>query len=343
MRVAMRVVALAGVMVTAGTAIAQTASSDTVAAQALFDEGRKLMDQRRWSEACPKLAESERLAPSGGTLINLAECYEHTGQSASAWVAWKDAAARANAAGKRDVEKRAFGRAAALEPSLARLTIAVDKASDVDGLQVKRDGVAVGHAEFGMPIPVDPGAHVIEAAAPKKKPFSANVTVAAKQTDAQILVTLADDDTPKPAIVAEQPAVTPGGRVGETPGPEQPAQATSGWSGQKTVALVVAGAGVVGVALGTVFGLDAKSKNDQALEPQNCRTTMYCTPNGLSLTDDAKSAAVASTIAFGAGAAALVAGAVLWFTAPSGSANVGLRVTPVVAQRAQGVALDMTW
>ena len=58
-------------------------------------------------------AESERLAPSGGTLINLGECYEHTGQTASAWVAWKDAAARANAAGKADVEKRAAARAAA--------------------------------------------------------------------------------------------------------------------------------------------------------------------------------------------------------------------------------------
>jgi hypothetical protein len=342
MRVAMRVVALAGVISSASAAYAQ-GSSDSVAAQALFDEGRRLMDQRRWSEACPKLAESERLAPSGGTLLNLAECYEHTGQSASAWVAWKDAAARANAAGKRDVEKRALTRAGALEASLARLTIAVDKASDVDGLQVKRDGVAVGHAEFGMPIPVDPGAHVIEATAPKKKPFSANVTVAAKQTDAQVVVTLADDDAPKPIAAAEPSPAENHSSPLVTATPEQPAAARSGWSGQKTVALVVTGAGLVGVALGTVFGLDAKSKNDQALEPQNCRTTMYCTQNGLSLTDDAKSAALASTIAFGAGAAALVAGAVLWFTAPSGSASVGLRATPVVAQRFQGVALDMTW
>jgi hypothetical protein len=343
MRVAMRVVALVGVMASASTAYAQGTSSDAVAAQALFDEGRKLMDQRRWSEACPKLAESERLAPSGGTLLNLGECYEHTGQTASAWVAWKDAAARANAAGKHDVEKRALARAGALEGSLARLSIAVDKGSDVEGLQVKRDGVAVGHAEFGMPIPVDPGAHVIEATAPKKRPFSANVSVAAKQTDAQVVVTLADDDSPKPVAAAEPSPVESHPAPLVTPGPEQPAAAKSGWSGQKTVALVVTGAGLVGVALGTVFGLDAKSKNDQALEPQNCRTTMYCTQNGLSLTDDAKSAALASTIAFGAGAAALVAGAVLWFTAPSGASNVGLRATPVVAQRYQGVALDMTW
>src|SRR5258708_30389730 len=93
-------------------------AQDTEAtATALFDDGRKLMAQHRYGDACPKLAESERLAPSGGTLINLAECYEHTGRTASAWAAWKDAAARANAAGKAAAEKSALARAVALEPT----------------------------------------------------------------------------------------------------------------------------------------------------------------------------------------------------------------------------------
>src|SRR5579884_2436455 len=118
-----------------GSASAQEQSSEA-AATALFDQGRSLMQQGKYADACPKLAESERLAPSGGTLLNLADCYEHTGQTASAWAAWKDAAARANAAGKADVEKRALARAAALEPNLAKLAISVDTASDVPGLQV---------------------------------------------------------------------------------------------------------------------------------------------------------------------------------------------------------------
>src|SRR5580692_11941446 len=136
MRVAARAIALTlatDLLATAGIARAQRTGADA-AATALFDEGRRLMDQHRWGDACPKLAESERLAPSGGTLLNLAECYEHTGQTASAWVAWKDAASRANAAGKADVEKRALAKAAALEPTLAHLTVTVDSASDVPGL-----------------------------------------------------------------------------------------------------------------------------------------------------------------------------------------------------------------
>jgi hypothetical protein len=100
----------------------------------------------------------------------------------------------------------------------------------------------------------------------------------------------------------------------------------------------------VGVALGSVFGLQAKSKNDEALQPQNCRTSSLCTPQGLSLTDDAKSAATISTIAFAAGGAALAAGVVLWLTAPSGGASrTGVRLAPAVGSGYGGVALGGAW
>jgi hypothetical protein len=311
-----------------------------VAATALFDQGRKLMQQGKYAEACPKLAESERLAPSGGTLLNLADCYEHTGQTASAWAAWKDAAARANAAGKSDVEKRAVARAAALEPNLAKLAISVDPASDVPGLEVKRDGVKVGHAEFGVPIPVDPGTHVIDATAPNKEPFSGKVDVAPKQANATLAVTLVDAPqaapTPTPATA---PAATPATTTATPATPEQP---TSSWSGQKTVALIVGGVGVVGIGVGSAFGLIAKSKNDQAL--QNCRTSTLCSQQGLDLTDDAKHAATVSTIAFVAGGVVLAGGIVLWLTAPSSSpSTTGLRFEPLVGTSLGGGALSGSW
>ncbi len=317
------------------------AQASDAAATALFDEGRKLMTQRHYAEACPKLAESQRLAPSGGTLLNLAECYEHTGQTASAWVAWKDTAARANAAGKVDVEKKALARAAALEAGLARLTIAVAAGSDVAGLEVKRDGVLVGRAEYGTAIPVDPGPHVIEANAPKKMAWTKNVDVAAKQSDARVTVTLADDvsasapPAPAPQFIAPPAAAA-------APVPERPPSSAGG--AQRTIGIVALGAGVVGVAVGSVFGIVAISKNNEALQPQNCPTSRLCTKAGLSLTADANDAATVSTVAFGVGAAAIVGGALLWLTAPTTPAtDAAVRVAPVVGVSYAGVSIGRAW
>jgi hypothetical protein len=316
-------------------ALADSAGGD-VAATALFDEGRRLMAARNYADACPKLAESERLAPSGGTLLNLAECYEHTGQTASAWVAWKDAAARANAAGKAQAEKMALDRAAALEPKLARLAVAVAPESDVKGLEIKRDGVILGRAEYSLPIPVDPGTHVIEARAPKKKALSAQIDVAPKQVDARVTVELSDD---VPLASAAPPAATPASASppGET---ERLQSRDGGGQAQRTASWVVLGAGVVGVAVGAVFGLEAKSNNDEALEPQNCRTSAYCTQKGLTLTSDAKDDATVSTVAFVVGGAALATGAILWLTAPSGG---GIHVAPTVGRSFGGAVMVGTF
>lgn len=325
----------------APTARAQGGSSD-VAATALFDEGRKLMAAHDYAAACPKLAESQRLAPSGGTLFNLAECYEKAGQTASAWVAWKDTAARANAAGKADVEQKALARAAALEPTLAKLTIAIDPGSDVAGLTVKRDGVPVGHAEFATAIPVDPGTHKVEASAPGKNPFSGTVDVAAKQANATITVKMTDAPA-ESAGAAVTPPPPPPPINNPPPPPPTPQPEGSSWSTQKTLALVAGGVGIVGVGVGSVFGLQAKSKNDEALQPQNCRSSTQCTQHGLDLTNDAKSAATLSTVAFAVGAVALAGGVVLWVTAPTGSPTTGMRVTPSVAPGYGGLSFDAAW
>jgi hypothetical protein len=94
-----------------------------------------------------------------------------------------------------------------------------------------------------------------------------------------------------------------------------------------------------------VFGLQAKSKNDEALQPQNCRTSSLCTPNGLSLTNDARNAATLSTIGFIAGGTLVAAGVVLWIAAPRSSAPAtgAVRVAPEVARDYGGITVAGAW
>ncbi|CAN94676.1 putative membrane protein [Sorangium cellulosum So ce56] len=147
------------------------ARADTAAAQALFDAAKQLMAQGKYADACPKLEESQRLDPGIGTQFNLAACYEQLGRTASAWSMFLEVAGASRAAGQLEREKVARQRAAALEPRLIRLTITAPADSPAD-LQVKRDGALVGRAQWGTPVPVDPGKHTVEASAAGRAPFA---------------------------------------------------------------------------------------------------------------------------------------------------------------------------
>jgi hypothetical protein len=284
---------------------AQTSGSNKAAAEALFSEGRTLAAAGRCAEAIPKFQGSQRLDPGVGTLLNLAECYEQVGKTASAWAEYREVISLARAAGSKEREELATQRAKALEPKLSRLAVKVAAGADASSISVKRDGEALQPAELGVAIPIDPGSHVIEASAPGKQTWSYTIEVG-KDADSKLVEV--------PPLVDDGAGVGPGPAGGGGPTDA----ASSDGSTQRTIGLVVAGVGVVGVALGAVFGLQASSKWSDAKE--KCSDYPFgCGDDGVSMADDAKSAATISTIGFIAGGVCLAGGAALWLTAGSSS------------------------
>ena len=278
-------------------AAAQPTPEDAALATTLFQDGRALMAGGRIAEACPKLEESQRLDPGGGTLLNLALCHEQAGRLARSWSEFNDAAAVARRDGRRDRELAADSHAAALWPRLSKLTVVVPPLSMVQGLRVDWDGREMDRAAWSTAIPVDGGEHVVRATAPGRRPFTKTVVVA-DASDAQTVevpvleaaLPVAVEDRPRQS---SPPAAIPGspvavvGRPTESPPPRNLARIL-GWT--------FGGAGLVQMGLAGYFGWRAFD--------------LHCT-NGCGTENDAGRAADVSTILTITGVATLGTGLVL--------------------------------
>lgn len=294
--------ALLACLLLCGTAVAQP-EDRRAAAQALFEQGKALVEAKNFKAACPKLADSQRLDPGIGTSLWLADCLQNNGQTASAWAQFKEAAAAA-AMQKDPREKVARQRAQDLEPKLSRLTVTI--AASTKGMRVTRDGLEVGPSELGNALPVDPGSHEIVATAAGFKTWRKSFDVPAQPVTVAVAV---PDLEPDPAASANP------SNTASSPSAGKPEEGESDGSGQRIFGLVVAGVGVVGVGVGTFFAFDAKSTYDDSNANGLC-TNNQCGTEGLDLRDDAESKALIATVTMGVGAALIVGGAALFFTAP---------------------------
>lgn len=278
-------------------AAAQTASDDhqrRANAEALFDEAKTLMKMNRHAEACPKLAESQALDPAVGTLLNLADCLERLGQTASAWAEFRAAAAAAHAKGQTHREQVARERATRLEKRLVHLTIVVP--NDSDDLEIRKNGQIVGRSSWGLSLPVDPGRMVIEASARDKQTFRTEIVVPAK---------------PGTQLTTVIPPLDPlNSRIGH---------------GQRIAGIAIGSVGAVSIVIGTILGTKAMQFNSASAE--HCQGNL-CDATGVALRSDARSAGNAATAAIILGAVAGAGGIITYALAPKKtSVKVGFGAT----------------
>jgi len=287
----------------------RASAGDPAAAREQVKLGYQLAQEGKCEEAIPHFVESIRLDVKAVTLINLASCEEKTGKLADALGHWVDARARAQTENNGPIQDEAEKRARALEPRLPKLTVVLTGPAPSDA-EVVRDGVALGTASFGMPLPVNPGPHTLVV---KAKGFEDTATT----------VSLAEAETKKVELHVGAPK--PDAPVASA----QPARAEEPRSTGRTSALVYVGFGgaAIGVALGTVTGIIALGAASTAKE--QCPRGVCTDASARDDAESGKTLGTVSTIAFIAGGAFAAVGlyGLVWGT-PKSSASVAVSFAP---------------
>ena len=300
------------------------AGTNSAAAEALFDDGRRLFDAEDYESACPKFAESQRLEAATGTLLNLAHCYEKLGRLATAWSTWREAAASAAREDQAEREAHARAKAEELKPMLARLSLIVSESGRPDDLSIRQNGAEQSEGVWGTSLPVDAGTYRIEASAPGYLAWSSEITIAdgeLKSVDVPALQVdpNAVEATPHPPLVPA-PKQEPSSSMNDS-------GASSGRSAMKTWGIVFTAAGAGAIAAGTYFGINAIVKNNQSFD--NCRpeSPNECNETGAGLRDDARTSGTVSSVLVGVGLAAATSGIVMIILAPSENTQIAAAPT----------------
>lgn len=262
--------------------LAPSAHAEPAAAEALFREGRALLERGDLALACEKLEASNALEPSAGTLLNLAACRAKQGKTATAWALFVSAERLAHKQGREEQAAEAKRRALELEPRLSTLTLLAPQAPP--GLTVRKLGQVVQPASLGSALPVDPGVTTIEVSAPGYQTARLEITVGAS-ADRRVVQLPAlrrreqrAELSPSASAHVLSPAAEPDAR-----GPRLP------WA--------IGGVGAGALAAGSVLGLLALSSNSQAIN--DCNTTDADACRSTQERRDAQ--ALASTVCFGVG------------------------------------------
>ena len=273
-------------------------------ATSLFAEAQSLVQQGVAERACPMFEESYRLEAANGTLINLADCYERVGKTASSWLAFREVAHKSRAIGQTARAKVAQQRASELEPRLSRLRVVLSDERGIAGLVIERDAVQLGRAAIGVAVPVDPGTHQIQVSASGRVVWSKQVQVTQPGVTVDlVLPPLQSGDAASGSAQQGEPGQgepglgEPGlGEPGQgEPGQGEPgrggrpgaagASGSDGTAGSSLVPLGITGLAVGGVGLiaGVALGAAAGAKADEA----DCDADGFCSEAGLEQRDEA--------------------------------------------------------
>lgn len=292
--------ALARTAILAAVALAPVVASadppspaDRVQAEALFNEGKKLLKDGQVAEACRKFEGSYRIDPAGGTVLNLGLCHEKEGKLAAAWGELKEALAAAKKANRKDREKIARERIDAIEPRLPYMVVIPDQPPE--GLAVTVDGAAIAGEAWGAQIPIDPGKHGVKATAPGRDAWEGQFEAAeGKKVTVRV-----------PALAVAKVAPT-----ASAAGSAAPVVMVPKYPWMRPSGIAVASVGLAAVAVGAAFGAIALTQSSKVAS--ECGADLGCSTEGFDAVQSGRTSALAADILLGAGAGFAAIGAVFF-------------------------------
>lgn len=326
----MRGIALV-VALAAGPAFAQPAPNpaDKAEADRLFEEGRQLLATDR-AAACAKFDLSLRKDPRAvGTMLNLAQCHEMTGEVATAVRLYEEARDRAHDQDLKEHAEAAERKLALLAPRVPHVRIVLPP--NAPGATVILDQLVLGPTQLADVI-ADPGTRTITVTAPDKLPYETKVTLAEGEHRTITIPALEGEKTT--TIIVHQSSRALAGKV-------------------TLVSGVAAGAIAIGLGLYArslywdEFPDGAMSGKDVAPQPgKDCwimNGTKVCDANGTSKLATARNFAHVATGLGIASGAAVVVGALLWWTAPAARSERDTHVSVVATPDRLGLAFTRSF
>jgi hypothetical protein len=336
--------ALLAVACTAALAARGSARADDAAnvreAKVRFQEGLTLHDQGHDEEARLKFLEAYAVLKSPNLLFNLARSEQLSGHEVDAmghyeaYVHIEDP--KVGDADRADARQHM----AEIAPHVGQVAVMA-----ATGAHITLDGRSIGQdAPLAEAVPVAPGKHAVGAQTADGVVRSIDVVAGAGSTvTADFTQTQATTSSPPTSPASTEPPVSP------QPHDVPPASAGSGgsfWTPTRAAGAVAFGAGVVSLAVGFVFAGQASSAADRAsmlsasIGPSGCASmpaSSSCADLQSAHSDQSQDHTL-NLVFVSVGAAAVVAGAVLFFW-PRPHSQRATALVPMASPQSGGLML----
>ena len=264
-------------MLAAPAGLAQT-DADVVRARKLYSQGVTQEAAGDWAGALATFEDVARLKLTPQVRFHIARCKEHLGRLNEALGGYRMAEYEASGGGAKEHELELEAKKARedLEARIPKLKIVRGK--DADSIKIELDGVALGDAQVGQEIAVDPGPHVITGIVASGKRFKKEVRVSERGSTELTLDVPADLAPNEPVSTEPHPAPTSSTSGGTEPMPPEPERPVA--HGGSAAPWIVGGLGVASLVAGAIFyklRADAAHDLDNQCLGRTCPDTLRST------------------------------------------------------------------